>query len=144
MVRLASPRALRAWSAPGWENFQSPRRRQGGTIAPWGDSREPESSARQTHLPQRACPPHRHTHTHTMPPQKQPTAVLRNHLISLTVYEGCSDEAKLNEKKQAKCQKEKLDYFTYPMGKILSWFLRKNSLNLSLYFLKQCDMLLLV
>lgn len=67
-------RPLRAWSAPGWEYFHSLKREEGGP-APRRDTREPWSSARQTHLPYRACPLH---HTHTMPPHgnNQPSGVL--------------------------------------------------------------------
>lgn len=69
LLLLASPRPLRAWSAPGWEDFQSLKREEGGP-APRRDTREPQSSARQTHLPYRACPLH---HTHNATTWKQPT-----------------------------------------------------------------------
>lgn len=92
-VRLASLRPLRAWSAPGWEYFQSLRRTARGRVLLPGETPESQSPAQDKPI----CPGEHahHTHTHNATTWKQPTAVLQNHLISCTVYEGSSVGAAL-------------------------------------------------
>ncbi len=71
-------------------SISSPRgRRQGGGSCSPGRHQRARVQ-RKTNPSALESMPTAHTHTHNTTTWKQPTAVLQNHLISFTVYEGFS------------------------------------------------------